>query len=57
VFWGWELGEHFELEMNAGVLFGASPIGGAIAAIDGRAGQRPQMPHVSAFSIKGPPQA
>jgi hypothetical protein len=25
VFWGWELGEHFELEMNAGVLFGASP--------------------------------
>ena len=25
VFWGWELGEHFELEMNAGLLFGASP--------------------------------
>jgi Putative MetA-pathway of phenol degradation len=25
VFWGWELGEHFELEMNAGVLFGAKP--------------------------------
>jgi hypothetical protein len=25
VFWGWELGERFELEMNAGVLFGASP--------------------------------
>jgi Putative MetA-pathway of phenol degradation len=25
VFWGWELGEHFELEVNAGVLFGASP--------------------------------
>jgi hypothetical protein len=25
VFWGWELGAHFELEMNAGVLFGASP--------------------------------
>jgi hypothetical protein len=25
LFWGWELGEHFELEVNAGVLFGASP--------------------------------
>jgi hypothetical protein len=25
VFWGWELPAHFELEMNAGVLFGASP--------------------------------
>jgi hypothetical protein len=25
VFWGWELGEHFELEMNAGLLFGARP--------------------------------
>ncbi len=25
VFWAWELSEHFELEMNAGVLFGASP--------------------------------
>ncbi len=25
VFWGWELAEHFELEMNAGLLFGASP--------------------------------
>lgn len=25
LFWGWELGEHFELEMNAGLLFGASP--------------------------------
>lgn len=25
VFWGWELGTHFELEMNAGLLFGASP--------------------------------
>ncbi|MGD0527015.1 MAG: transporter [Polyangiaceae bacterium] len=25
VFWGWELGAHFELEMNAGLLFGASP--------------------------------
>jgi hypothetical protein len=24
-FWGWELGRHFELEMNAGLLFGASP--------------------------------
>ncbi len=25
LFWGWELGEHFELEMNAGLLFGATP--------------------------------
>jgi hypothetical protein len=25
LFWGWELPWHFELEMNAGVLFGASP--------------------------------
>jgi hypothetical protein len=25
VFWGWELSKHFELEMNAGVLFGAKP--------------------------------
>jgi hypothetical protein len=25
LFWGWELPGHFELEMNAGVLFGASP--------------------------------
>jgi hypothetical protein len=25
VFWGWELPAHFELEMNAGVLFGAKP--------------------------------
>jgi hypothetical protein len=25
VFWGWELGEHFELEMNAGLLFSAAP--------------------------------
>jgi hypothetical protein len=25
VFWGWELGEHVELEMNAGLLFGARP--------------------------------
>ena len=25
VFWGWDLGKHFELEMNAGVLLGASP--------------------------------
>lgn len=25
VFWGWELGEHLELEMNAGLLFGATP--------------------------------
>jgi hypothetical protein len=25
VFWGWDLGKHFELEMNAGVLFGATP--------------------------------
>jgi len=25
VFWGWELPAHFELEVNAGVLFGASP--------------------------------
>jgi hypothetical protein len=24
VFWGWELGKHFEVEMNAGVLFSAS---------------------------------
>jgi hypothetical protein len=25
VFWGWELPAHFELEMNAGILFGARP--------------------------------
>jgi hypothetical protein len=25
VFWGWELSEHLELEMNAGVLFGQTP--------------------------------
>lgn len=25
LFWGWELPAHFELEVNAGVLFGASP--------------------------------
>jgi hypothetical protein len=25
VFWGWELPAHFELEMNAGALFGCSP--------------------------------
>jgi hypothetical protein len=25
VFWGWDLGKHFVLEMNAGILFGASP--------------------------------
>jgi hypothetical protein len=25
VFWGWELPAHFELEVNAGVLFGESP--------------------------------
>jgi hypothetical protein len=25
VFWGWELPVHFELEMNAGILYGASP--------------------------------
>jgi hypothetical protein len=25
VFWGWELPAHLELEMNAGVLFGAAP--------------------------------
>lgn len=25
LFWGWELPAHFELEMNAGVLFGESP--------------------------------
>ncbi len=25
IFWGWDLGRHFELEMNAGLLLGASP--------------------------------
>ena len=25
VFWAWELPAHFELEMNAGILFGANP--------------------------------
>lgn len=25
VFWGWELSSHFELEMNAGVIFGRPP--------------------------------
>jgi hypothetical protein len=25
LFWGWELGKHFEVEMNAGVLFGTKP--------------------------------
>ena len=33
VFWGWELGEHFELEMNAGLLFGASPTPPAAAVL------------------------
>jgi len=25
LFWGWEIGKHFELEMNAGLLFSAKP--------------------------------
>jgi hypothetical protein len=25
LFWGWDFGEHFELEMNAGLLFGVHP--------------------------------
>ena len=33
VFWGWELGEHFEIEMNAGLLFGANPAQTAAAVL------------------------
>jgi Putative MetA-pathway of phenol degradation len=33
LFWGWELGEHFELEMNAGVLFSASPKPPVVAVV------------------------
>jgi hypothetical protein len=33
VFWGWELPAHFELEMNAGIFYGASPKPPAVPVI------------------------
>ena len=47
VFWGWELPGDFELEMNAGALFGKAPK--AVAAVLAAAVTRPVLGKLKAF--------